>query len=105
MSHARQAPQREPALTLTLLAGGGAEVTRDGVQVWASDTDDEFADEFGEEFLDENDFDGVLTYLEDQGIVSKDQADNMECVVESMELVGPGDDEDDDEDDDFEPED
>ena len=88
MGHARRAPQKEAPLELTLLANGGAELTRNTVQVWASDSDDEFADEFGEEFLDENDTEAILNYLVEADFLTDAEADDVDVFVESAEAVG-----------------
>lgn len=94
MGHARRAPQHEVPFEFTLLSNGGAELTRSGVQIWASDSDDDFAEEFGDEFLDENDTEAVLEYLVEAGHLTDDDADNAEVFTETAEPVGPGDEED-----------
>jgi hypothetical protein len=104
MGHARRKPQTEAPFTLTLLSNGGAELTRNTVQVWASDSDDEFAEQFGEEFLDENDTEAILEYLVEAGRLSDDEADAAEIEVETLERP-PGDDDEEDEDDDEDEED
>lgn len=95
MSHRRT---QRGEFTLTLLPGGGAELTRQGVQVWASDSDDEFADAFGQEFLDEDDAEELFEYLVESNCLTDQQADDARLVIESYERP-PGE-EDDDEDDD-----
>lgn len=99
MGHARRAPQTEAPFALTLLSNGGAELTRNGVQCWASDSDDEFAEQFGDEFLDENDVEGILEYLVEADQLTDDEADSADLFIETAEPVGPGDEEDDDDED------
>lgn len=98
MGHARRAPATsDPPFALTLLSNGGAELTRNGVQIWASDADDDFADEFGQEFLDENDAESVFEYLVEAGHLDDDEADNADFFIESAQPVtGPGDEDDED---------
>lgn len=98
MGHARRAPQKDAPFAFTLLSNGGAELTRSGVQIWASDSDDEFAEEFGQEFLDENDTEAILEYLVEAGHLSDDEADDAEVFVETAEPAGPGEEEDEEDD-------
>ena len=83
---------------LCLLDSGGAElvnVETDEV-IWASDSDEEFAEEFPE-LLDENDIEHLQDYLEEKGQVTSRELEVMEIITEPME---PDDDDDDDCDDD-----
>jgi len=90
-------------LELILTHNGGAELVDLTAQqtVWASDSDDDFREEFVE-FLDENDIEAVLDWLIDNDHLSDEEADMAEISIESLEGEkpgGPGDDEDDDDDD------
>lgn len=73
-------------LELILTATGGAEVVDIDTQLslWASDSDEEFQEEFSET-LDENDIDAVLDWLVNEGVMSDDEADEAEISVESIE--------------------
>lgn len=71
---------------LTLRADGGAEVTAANRTLWASDTDEEFAQEFaGREMLDENDLPELFDYLVDTGVLSDDEADDCEIDIEVLD--------------------
>jgi hypothetical protein len=88
---------------LCLLDSGGAElvnVETDEV-IWASDSDEEFGEEFPE-LLDENDIEHLQDYLEEKGHLSSRELEVMEIITEPLE---PGDDCDDDEPDDDDEED
>lgn len=50
-------------LTLVFLETGTAVLEEDDDQVWASDDDEDFQDEFGNDLLDEEDAAKVLLYL------------------------------------------
>jgi hypothetical protein len=85
-------------LQLTLLANGGAELLDmdapdDAEPVWASDSDEDFAEEFPE-ILDENDLEHVQDYLEEKEICTPRELEVMEIINEP--LAGPGDPDDDD---------
>ena len=95
---------------LILLADGGAELvnfdvqTADGdpEQLWASDSDEEFQEEFPD-LLDENDIEHVLDYLVAHDILTDDEADTAEISAEPLGepvAAGPGDEEDEDDEDD-----
>lgn len=96
-------------LQLTLLADGGAEVLdvdapADAEPLWASDSDEEFGEEFPE-LLDENDVEHLLDYLEEHEVCTSRELEVMEVITEPFEdddeLDFGGDvDDDDDEDED-----
>lgn len=90
-------------LELILTANGGAElVDLDAEkQLWASDSDDFFREEFPD-FLDENDLEHVFDYLVGAEVMSEEEADEAEVSMESLR-EGPGDDEDDEDEDDGDP--
>jgi hypothetical protein len=82
---------------LCLLQSGGAElvdVETDEV-IWASDSDEEFAEEFPE-ILDENDVEHLLDYLEEHEVLASRELEVCEIITEPLS----GDDDDDDDDDD-----
>jgi hypothetical protein len=87
---------------LCLLKAGGAElvdVETDEV-IWASDSDEEFAEEFPE-ILDENDIEHLQDYLEEHEHVTSRELEVMEIITEPLDC-GPGDDDDEfDDDDDY----
>lgn len=85
-------------LQLCLLAAGGAEVVdvETDVTLWASDTDEDFAEEFPE-LVDENDVEHLQDYLEEKGICTDRELEAMDVIAEPLE--GDPDDEDDDDDD------
>jgi hypothetical protein len=89
-------------MELVLLNDGGVELLEvlddDAVQVWASDSDEDFIEEFPD-LLDENDVEHVFDYLVLAEWLTEEEAD--ECEV-SSEAGGPGDDDDDDDEDDGE---
>ena len=71
------------ALELVLLADGGAEVLEGESVIWSSRDDDEFPEEFPE-LLDENDLEGLLDYLVEQGYLSEAEADEAICSSENL---------------------
>lgn len=83
---------------LCLLSDGGAEVVNvetDEV-IWASDSDEEFGEEFPE-LLDENDIEHLQDYLDEHEIVTSRELEVMEIITEPIDIPGgPGDDDDDD---------
>jgi hypothetical protein len=87
-------------LELILTATGGAElvehVGRSHKTLWASDTDEDFREEFPDIVADD-DVAHVLDYLVDHEVIDEDDADGCEVSLESAR--GPGDDDDDDDDD------
>lgn len=77
--------------------------------VWASDSDQDFMDEFGNELFDAGDKDElekIITYLVDADILDDDEADELQIWSEALDgrdvgTLGddPGDDDDDEDDD------
>lgn len=86
-------------LELILTANGGAEVVDldEEKQLWASDSDDRFREEFPD-FLDENDLEHVFDYLVEHNVITEEEADEAEVSMESLK-EGNGDEDDDEEDD------
>lgn len=86
---------------LVLLTDGGAEVVDvdSDETIWASDSDEEFAEQFPE-ILDENDIEHVQDYLEEKGVVTSRELEVMEIMTEP--LTDEDDEEDDDDEDDDE---
>jgi hypothetical protein len=76
--------------------------------LWASDADNDFMDEFGNEIMSaDEDAEQVMDYLEDADIITEAQAESLEIYDESLDgtQIDPGDDDDDgDEDEEFEDE-
>jgi hypothetical protein len=69
-------------LTLVFTAEGQCILEEDGEQVWASDDDDDFQVEFGNEFLSEDeDSAHILNWLVDEGWV--DEGEKAEVVIET----------------------
>jgi hypothetical protein len=85
---------------LVLLATGGAELTEveSDTVIWASDSDEDFAEEFPD-ILDENDIEHLQDYLEEKKLLTPRELEVMEIMTEPL-----GSDEDEDEDDDDEDE-
>jgi hypothetical protein len=84
---------------LCLLDSGGAElinVETDDV-IWASDSDEEFAEEFPD-LLDENDIEHLQDYLEEKELVTSRELEVMEIITEPLESDDECDDEPDDDD-------
>lgn len=79
---------------LVLLADGGAELINAETEdtIWASDSDEEFGEEFPE-LLDENDLPHLMDYLEDHQILTARELEVCEPMYEPLD--GPGDDEED----------
>src|SRR5271168_5263054 len=100
------------ALELIFKHSGGVElrsVTGEGkldLIKWASDSDQDFMDEFGNEIMSaDEDAEQVMDYLEDADIINEAQAESLEIYDESLDgtQIDPGDDDDDgDEDEEFE---
>jgi hypothetical protein len=89
-------------LQLCLLAAGGAELidVETDATVWASDTDEDFGEEFPE-LLDENDIEHLQDYLEEHEVCTSRELEAMEIITEPLESPGDGGhdfDDDDDED-------
>jgi hypothetical protein len=89
---------------LCLLASGGAELVDvdTDVVLWASDSDEDFAEEFPD-ILDENDVEHLQDYLEEKLHLSPREMEVMEIMNEPLE--GPDDEDDDDDEDEDEDED
>ena len=93
-------------LELILNAHGGAELVDIKAQspLWASDSDEEFKEEFPD-LLDENDAEAVFDYLIEAELLTESEADEAELSIESLdgdgteplegELLDPDDDDDD----------
>lgn len=95
-------------LQLCLLRAGGAEVVDvdTDVTLWASDTDEDFAEEFPE-LLDENDVEHLLDYLEEKCGFTERELEVMDIITEPLEGEDDTDEldfEDDDDEDDESPE-
>lgn len=89
---------------LCLLKNGGAElVDVDTDQtLWASDSDEDFAEEFPD-ILDENDTEHLLDYLEEKQVLNSRELEVCEIMIEPLEGgLADLDDDDDDEDDELE---
>lgn len=69
--------------TLTLTAGGGAELLEDEDVVWCSADDESFRDEFPDELLTESDVENILDYLVDEDFLTEDEANTVEVEEES----------------------
>jgi hypothetical protein len=82
-------------LQLCLLGSGGAELVdvETDVTIWASDTDEEFGEEFPE-LLDENDVEHLQDYLEEKQVCTDRELEAMDVMYEPLE----GDDEEEDDD-------
>jgi hypothetical protein len=82
-------------LQLCLLANGGAELVdvETDVTVWASDSDEDYAEEFPE-LLDENDVEHLQDYLEQHECCTSRELETMEIITEPLD--GEEDDEDED---------
>lgn len=83
-------------MKLILTPHGTAELIDDSdIQVWASDTDQDFMEEFsGRDFLGEKDVEDIIEYLEEIDMLEPDEADDLDVEEQSLNP-----DEDDDEDD------
>lgn len=73
---------------LLLRANGTAELLDDrGDQLWASDSDEDFQDEWaGSMFLNESDVTDILDYLVSHGELTERQAD--QCEIEEEAFTG-----------------
>ena len=71
-------------LILAFLTGGQVALEEDGEQVWASDADDEFLEEFGDAFFDPDNAEEIIEYLADSGIVQESEVDDIEVESESL---------------------
>lgn len=75
-------------LCLVFTAEGGCILEEDGEPVWFSDDDDDFAEQFGDDFLTEEDSREVLNYLEEEGLIDPEEKPEVDIEQEN------GDDED-----------
>jgi hypothetical protein len=93
---------RRDTLELIFKHSGGVElraVTEGKLDtvVWASDSDQDFMDEFGNEIMAaDDDAEQVIDYLEDQEIITEEEAGELEIYDESLDSsdLDPGDDDD-----------
>jgi hypothetical protein len=83
-------------LQLCLLANGGAELVdvETEVTLWASDTDEDFQEEFPE-LLDENDVAHLQDYLEDKEVCTDRELEAMDIITEPLGPDEEGDEDDD----------
>jgi hypothetical protein len=95
-------PRRSYPLTLILRAHGPAELVNSEEEIlWASDSDDDFREEFNDEFLQEEDIGDILEYLYDSDIISDKEMDFFEsehwdCDIETLaDAAGEPEDDDD----------
>lgn len=91
------------ALELIFKHSGGVElrsVTGEGkidLIKWASDSDQDFQDEFGNEIMSaEEDAGAVMDYLEESEVISATQAESLEIYDESLDGTEESEDEIDD---------
>lgn len=97
-------PRRTVPLELILRAHGPAELLNaDGEILWASDSDEDFKEEFNDEFLNEEDIGDILEYLEENDILSEREANHFadeswEFNIETLDDTVKEPDEEDDED-------
>lgn len=75
----------ESVLILVFLTGGQVALEENGEQVWASDDDEDFTEEFGDAFHNADDAEDVIEYLVDSGLVTEDEAKQLEVEVESLD--------------------
>lgn len=73
------------ALKLTLTQYGTAQLHNGRALLWASDTDDEFKDEFDNDFLEMEDVEDIQDFLIEKGTITESQADEMEVYEESLD--------------------
>lgn len=55
---------------------------------WSSDDDEGFAEEFTDDFLNEEDVEDILDYLVENGYLDDDEARELEIEEESLEGSG-----------------
>lgn len=84
MSHARRSSK---VFKFMLYTRGTAELFSDGVSVWASDADEDFADEMGNDTLVADDIGDALDYLVDAGYMTDAQADDCYIVPEDEDTA------------------
>lgn len=75
----------ESVLILAFLTGGQVALEENGEQVWASDDDEGFTEEFGDAFHDADDAEDIIEYLTDQQIITEEEASAIEVDVESLD--------------------
>jgi hypothetical protein len=85
---------RNAMLVLSIDEHGKAELLEDGETLWASDSDPDVVDEFGTDVFEDDDGEALADYLEEIGMLTREQKSELE--IESP--VGPGDEEEDDDD-------
>lgn len=72
---------------LVITATGGA-ILEDKITsavLWSGDDDPDFMEEFGEDFLTPDDFEDVLEYLVDEGILTDEEANAAELSEEETD--------------------
>jgi hypothetical protein len=74
-----------PTLTLIFLSSGHAMLEEDGEQTWASDDDEDFELEIGNDTLNEEDTTTVLDYLQEHDIITDREAQTITVQVEGEE--------------------
>ena len=85
----RQVSREHKMLELAFTPHGTAELidpdSDSDYVIWASDSDDDFRDEFGEELLSEADTEDVIDWLVSAEIISNDEAESLEVFEESQD--------------------
>ena len=84
------------SLTLVFTSNGQVALEENDEQVWSSDNDDDFKEEIGDDFLNEEDSLRVLEYLMEQGIINEREAQLVSIDVEDDDENENGEDEDED---------
>jgi hypothetical protein len=83
-------PRRSYPLELILRAHGPVELVNANEEIlWASDSDDDFREEFNDEFLQEEDLEDILDFLEEFEFIDADerrhfQNETWDCTIESL---------------------
>lgn len=72
-------------LILAFLTGGQVALEENGEQVWCSDDDEDFTEEFGDAFHDADDAEDIIEYLTDTEIITEEEASAIEVDVESLD--------------------
>lgn len=85
-------------MKLLLTEYGTAILTTDsGEQVWSSDDDADFLEEFGDDFIRDEDAEEIIEYLEEKEELTDDEAEDIEIEVRSLDdTAGDSDDDDND---------
>lgn len=75
--------ETDSELVLVFTAAGQCVLEEDGDTVWTSDSDDDFQEEFGSEFLDADE-DGakILNWLEEEGWLEEEEKARTEIETE-----------------------